>query len=263
MITLLLESLAVVLLYMSLLFIVALARRDNSLVDIGWGPGFIILVLFHLLRAPAITLHGVIVLCLVVVWGTRLGAHIYLRKRGRGEDFRYARWRKEWGKGFYVRSFLQIFVLQGILMTLVGFPLAFIIHQPPRPPHWLDGAGILIWVAGLITEWVADRQLDDFIRNRKERPGQVMAEGLWKYSRHPNYFGEALLWWGLAAISLPYSGGWVTLASPLLMDFLLLKVSGVPLLERKYRDNPEYQAYAERTSMLIPWFPRGSGDRLS
>jgi steroid 5-alpha reductase family enzyme len=256
MIRMMVESLLVVLVYMTLLFLVAMMKKNNSLVDIAWGPGFVLLVLYNLLRTGPPSLFGVTILVMTGAWGIRLAVHVGIRNAGKKEDFRYAKWRREWGRFFVSRSYLQIFVLQGFLMTIIGIPIIFILQQPARKWHWLDFLGILIWLGGFLWEVIADWQLASFIRHRKSRSGEIMTGGLWRYSRHPNYFGEALLWWGPAILCLPWPGGWVTLLSPLCIDFLLLRVSGVPMLEKKYRKNPAWESYARRTNKLIPGIPR-------
>jgi steroid 5-alpha reductase family enzyme len=241
--------------YMTAVFLIALIIRDNSIVDIAWGPGFILVALTTLFSRPEFEARHFLVNGLVVVWGLRLATHIFLRYRGRGEDFRYARWRRDWGRWFIPRSFLQIFMLQGVFMLIIASPAVLVNHSGRKGLTVLDGLGALVWLAGFFFEAVGDYQLKRFKQNPKSR-GKIMTTGLWRYTRHPNYFGEASLWWGVFLIALSVPGGWVSIISPLTISFLLLRVSGVAMLEKKYAGNEEFAAYARRTSAFFPWFPK-------
>jgi steroid 5-alpha reductase family enzyme len=245
----------VVFLYMSAVFLLALARKNNGVVDIAWGAGFI------LVSAAAFLFFGHgrarqwLALALVLAWGGRLALHIYARNRGREEDFRYAAWRRAWGKHFVLRSFFQIFMLQGLLMLLVVSPLLLILGQEQPPLNPLDGVGVLVWLTGFLFETVGDRQLAAFIRDPANR-GKLMTSGLWSITRHPNYFGEAALWWGVGILALSAPRGWLGLIGPLVITLLLLFVSGVPLLEKKYAGRPDWEEYKKRTPIFFPWFPK-------
>jgi steroid 5-alpha reductase family enzyme len=243
-----------VLVYLTAVFILALILRDNSIVDIFWGPGFILVAAVGLARNPQFTARQWIVLALVVTWGTRLAVHILVRRAGKGEDFRYAQWRRSWGRWFVVRSYFQIFVLQGLFLLVIALPLMLISAAPGPPLGVWDGLGLAIWVVGFVFEAVGDAQLRRFVRNGGNR-GRILTTGLWRYTRHPNYFGEAAMWWGISLLALSARDGWVGLISPLFLTFLLLKVSGVPMLEKRYAGRPDFAAYARRTSVFVPWFP--------
>ena len=169
-----------------------------------------------------------------------MALHIYRRNRGREEDFRYAAWRRSWGKYFVIRSFGQIFMLQGMLLLLVVMPVLLIVGQEQTPLNGLDGLGVLVWLAGFLFETIGDRQLAAFISDPAHR-GQLMTGGLWSYTRHPNYFGEAALWWGIGILALSAPRGWLGLIGPLVITCLLLFVSGVPLLEKKYEGRPDWE----------------------
>ncbi len=184
---------AVVFLYMSALFLVALWRRDNSIVDIGWGPGFILVAGLTLLLRGGIAWRPLLVSVPVLAWGLRLGIHIYLRKRGKPEDFRYAAWRRAWGRSFVLRSFFQIFMLQGVLLLLVAWPIWLTNLSPAKPLTVLDGLGVVVWIAGFVFEAISDSQMERFRRDPGQK-GRIMAAGLWRFSRHPNYFGETVQW---------------------------------------------------------------------
>lgn len=241
--------------YMTAVFLVAILAKDNSIVDIAWGPGFILVAIVTFFLRPGFEARNVLISGLVIVWGLRLATHITLRNRGRGEDFRYAKWRKDWGRWFIPRSFLQIFMLQAIFMLIVSSPV--IIANRSAASGWtvLDALGCLLWLVGFLFEAVGDYQLTRF-KQKPESKGKIMMTGLWKYTRHPNYFGEAALWWGVFLIALSVPGGWLSIISPLTIGFLLLKVSGIPMLEKKYAGNEEFADYARRTSPFFPWFPK-------
>jgi steroid 5-alpha reductase family enzyme len=238
----------VIFLYMTAWYFIAILKKDNSIVDVAWGLGFVLVfwIQFYLYGRPLVL--GL----MVTIWGLRLAAHIFQRNRKKGEDWRYQKWREEWGKHFYLRSFLQVFMLQGFFMWVVAMPL---MQAAPENQSltWIQWIGILVWLTGLLWEAVADWQLSRFKAN-PENKGKIMTGGLWHYSRHPNYFGEIVLWCGIFLFCLPYSNWWMSLLSPLTITWLLNRVSGVPMLEKKYAGDPEYQAYVSRTNALIPGF---------
>jgi steroid 5-alpha reductase family enzyme len=242
-------------LYMTAVFFLALAKQDNSIVDIAWGPGFILVGLVNLSLRPAFAARQMLVFSLIVIWGARLAVHIYLRNRERGEDYRYAQWRMSWGRWFVLRSYFQIFMLQGFLMLVVSFPAVLVSHSPGRGLGLLDLVGVSLWLLGFVFEAVGDYQMVIFRRNPQNK-GRTIASGLWKYTRHPNYFGEAAMWWGIFLIAFSAPKGWAVVVSPLAITFLLLKVSGVAMIERKYRGNAEFEAYARKTNAFFPWFPK-------
>lgn len=250
-----LEAALIVFAYVNLVHLSALLKRDNGIMDAAWGPGFVLMagtLLF--LRPGEINPRQLLLTVLVAVWGLRLALHILLRNAGRGEDFRYRHWRETWGRWFYVRSYVQIYLLQGMFMLIVAAPILLVSTRPSTPLTWLDGVGAAVWLTGFLIEAIGDYQLLAFMKNR-DNHGKVMRSGLWGYSRHPNYFGEALLWWGGFLIALNVPGGWWALISPVVIDWLLLYVSGIPMLEAKYQNRPEYQEYQKTTSAFFPWFP--------
>lgn len=244
-----------VFIYMTAVFLIALLKKDNSIVDIAWGLGFVLVALVTFFLKAGFEARHVLITLLVAVWGIRLASHIYRRNRGRGEDFRYAKWRKEWGRWFIPRSFLQVFMLQGIFMLLISSPVVLVNHSLEKELSPFDALGAVLWLVGFTFEAVGDHQLKRF-KQLPESKGRLMMTGLWRYTRHPNYFGEAALWWGVFLIALAVPGGWVSIVSPLTISFLLLKVSGIPLLEKKYEGNEQFAAYARRTSPFFPWFPK-------
>lgn len=245
--------------YMSTAFIIALLKKDNGVADIAYGGGFMLLAGLTYYLSPE-TPASIIVSALTFIWGTRLSLRIFKRNWNRPEDFRYAAWRSEWGNTFVIRSFLQVFMLQGAIIFIVALPVLLTNVFAVPSYTLLTLAGLVLWVIGFLFESIGDAQLDAFIK-KTENKGKIVDQGLWKYTRHPNYFGEALMWWAMAIIAMSVLGDPLLIAlafvSPLLITFLLLKVSGVPMLEKKMAGNPAWEVYAKKTSVFVPWFPRG------
>jgi steroid 5-alpha reductase family enzyme len=194
---------------------------------------------------------------LTSIWGLRLALHILVRNWGHGEDRRYRAWRAQHGERFWWVSLFTVFGLQAVLLWVISIVIQTGQISPvPSRLVWLDGLGTLIWAVGFGFEALADWQLARF-KTDPANAGKVMNRGLWAYSRHPNYFGECLVWWGLFLITLATPGGTWAIVSPIVITFLLLKVSGVTLLERTITDTrPEYADYMKTTSRFFPWFPR-------
>ncbi len=246
---------AAVFIYMNVLFLLAIALKKNDIVDIAWGLGFGIISGVNLYLAPIASTRMLLISALVLIWGMRLAIYIFNRNRGKSEDFRYAQWRKEWGKHWVLRSYLQVFLLQGFFMLSIAYPL-FIFDPAIAPPiGWLDYLGEIVWLIGFYFEAVGDAQMRKFKLNPANK-GKIMSSGLWKYTRHPNYFGEATMWWGIFIIAFSNPYGWVAIFSPVIITFLLVRVSGVPMLEKKYASNPEYREYIRKTSAFIPMPPK-------
>lgn len=240
-----------VFLYMNIAFIVAMIKRDNSVVDIFWGPGFVLLAAVLLVSGTQFSARSVLVFGMVALWGIRLGIYILIRNKGRGEDFRYAAWRKNW-KYFRVRSYFQIFMLQGSLMLLISWPVLHSIHSPETEIGITGIIGLAVFLTGFLFEAFADAQMQKFKKTPSNK-GQLLTTGLWKYTRHPNYFGEALLWWGFWILAVPVVNGIFTLVSPVIISLLLRYVSGVPMLERKYEGRPDWEEYKAKTPVFIPF----------
>jgi len=240
--------------YMSFWFIISVLKKRNDIADVAWGLGFILLTWGSYFFSADFNLRGLIVGILVSIWGLRLAWHIYSRNKGKTEDYRYLAWRKEWGNWFYLRSYFQVYILQGVFLFLIILPVLFINKNTGQVIGILDFVGVLVWSIGFIFEVVGDAQLSRFIKN-PENKGKLMQSGLWRYTRHPNYFGEVTTWWGIWLISISVPYGWISVVGPLTITILILKVSGIPLLEKKMEENPEFVEYKKRTSMFIPLPP--------
>jgi len=245
------EVALVICLYMTIVFILALMRKDNSIVDVAWGLGFIMIAIYSIIQSGEVDLRKMIVSLLVLLWGMRLSFHILVRNSGKGEDFRYKAWRSTW-KYFVLRSFFQIFMLQGLFMLVISAPVWFINFSSGGPLGPWDSAGLLVFGAGFLFEVIADYQLVDFKKN-PENKGKIITTGLWAVSRHPNYFGEALVWWGISLYALSFPHGWYTLISPVVITLLLRFVSGVPMLEKKYEGHPDWPDYKAKTAAFVPF----------
>jgi steroid 5-alpha reductase family enzyme len=253
-----LSLLGIVLAGMTLLWLVSLARRDASIVDVFWGLGFVLVAALALfLGVPAA--RQFLLMGMVAAWGIRLAFHLYRRNRGRGEDFRYGAMRARYGSRFPLVSLFIVFGLQGLLLWIIAQPLILVMAGSSHP-NWTpwDGLAVVLWGFGFAFEVVADEQLRRFREDPGLR-GQVLCTGLWGWSRHPNYFGEAVLWWGTFMLALNVPGRWMTVFSPILMTFLLVRVSGVAMLERSLVERkPGYAEYVRETSAFVPRRPRGS-----
>lgn len=252
MINLILLSTVVVLIYKTIVFVLSLLLRRNDIADVSWGLSFILILVTSLNYTGNFNPLIALVSILVVIWGGRLAARIYLRNRVKKEDFRYQKLREEAGKNFLIRSFLQIYILQGLLAVAVSLPVIFIIYFGQEVGlGWLAYAGLIIWLVGFFFEAVGDYQLDKFL-SQSENKGHLLQTGLWKYSRHPNYFGEVTMWWGIFLIAVSVPNGYLSILGPATITFLITKVSGVPMLEKKYIGNREFENYKSRTSVFFP-----------
>ncbi len=248
--TLLLTAVAIAL-AMLLLWLLSLRLRDSSIVDLFWGAGFVLTAWIALWNEGA-SPRGLLVTGLVSLWGLRLAGYLTWRNHGRGEDPRYVAMRRRHGDAWWWRSFFIVFVLQGTLLWLISLPVQFAVRVPQL--GWLDGVATGLVLLGVGFESLGDLQLARFKANPANK-GQLMTSGLWRTTRHPNYFGDAVVWWGLGLFGLA-SGAWWTIASPALMTFLLVRVSGVSMLEGMMKDRPGYAEYVRATSAFIPMPPK-------
>jgi steroid 5-alpha reductase family enzyme len=250
-------SLGVVLAYMTAAWLVSIALRNASIVDIFWGLGFVLLAVLYFALADGFLGRKILITSLVAAWGLRLSLYVLCRNWGHGEDYRYRAFREKAGEKFWWVSFFQVFLLQGVLLWLISAPiLAAQFYDSFDGLTVVDGLGALVWGVGFFFEAVGDWQLARFKADPANK-GKVMDRGLWRYTRHPNYFGDATVWWGLFVIAAGTVDGLWTVFSPILMTVLLMRVSGVALLEKaQVQTKPQYRAYIESTSAFVPWFPR-------
>lgn len=240
--------------YMTIWFCVAALRKRNDLADVAWGIGFVVLAWASWL-VGIVSVPAAIVNVLVTVWGTRLAWHIHKRHRGKPEDFRYAAWREKWGGWVLPRSYAQVFLLQGALMYCVALPVLAINLFPISLTPVFVLVGLAVWCVGFAFEAIGDAQLARFIADPAQK-GKLLMTGLWKYTRHPNYFGEVTQWWGIWCIVVANTGAWWTVIGPMTITALILWVSGIPLLEEKMKSHPDFAMYAQRTHRFFPMIPR-------
>lgn len=244
--------------FVSVLFVLSVIIKRNDIADVAWGTGIFSVALINYFTGSMSQL-SLILTIIAGLWGVRLTVRILLRNLKKSEDFRYRKWREEWGKVFYIRSYFQVYLLQGFLMVVVGYPF---IHLNVYGEGFSFGTlfyiGAVVWMIGYFFEVVGDFQLDKFIKNKTEKDA-VLDTGLWRYTRHPNYFGEVTMWWGvwLMVVTLPF--GLFIVISPLTITYLILKVSGIPMLEKGFADNPAFQEYKKRTSAFFPLPPKNDG----
>lgn len=249
--TYLLTLTGITVMYMSGWFLISLLKKRNDVADVAWGLGFILVAWISYILSPDPGIRGIFVGILVTIWGLRLAWHIHKRNQGKPEDYRYLAWRKAWGMWFTVRSYFQIYLLQGVLLLVIATPIMLINAHTKNNLNIFDLLGGMLWLFGFLFEAIGDAQLARFIKNPAHK-GKLMQQGLWAYTRHPNYFGEITQWWGLwlFAVTLPY--GFLSIIGPITITFLIVNVSGVPLLEKKMEKNPEFSEYKKHVRMLIP-----------
>jgi steroid 5-alpha reductase family enzyme len=243
-----------VLCYMCLFFIIGTLLKNNGIVDVGWGLGFCVVVAATI-QLPLLYGPQMLMAIMIVLWAVRLSGFLFMRNVGKPEDFRYAQWRKEWGKWVVVRSFFQVYMLQGAFMLVIALPIILVNNSANTPLGIVEYMGLMLFAIGLFFEAVGDAQ-NYLFKSKPENKGKVMQYGLWKYTRHPNYFGESLIWWGIALVACNAQYGYLAFISPIIITLLLLFVSGIPMLEKKYDNNPAYQEYKKRTSAFVPLPPK-------
>lgn len=246
--------------FFNLFFVIAQLKKNNGLADMAWGLGFIVVAVTSLVYQKTYELHQLIITLLVVMWGLRLFYHIGLRNWKAQEDFRYVNMRQKWGKHVHLKAYVIVFMLQMSFMYIVSLPIQianFYTINQDITSFILIGLGVMLWVFGFYFEARGDHELKEFKKDPTNK-GKILTSGLWKYTRHPNYFGEAVMWWGIWIISLSTLSWFAVIGiiSPLFMNYLLRYVSGVPLLEKRYANNDAFQEYAKQTSIFIPKRPK-------
>jgi steroid 5-alpha reductase family enzyme len=252
-----LMALLAIMLMMSLLWIISIPLKNVSIVDLFWGFGFVVVCFIYFLKTDGLAIRKLLLLIMVSIWGLRLSIYLAWRNLGKGEDYRYRKFRLDYGEHrYWWISFFQTFLLQGILMWLISAPLlGSQYYRNGDGLHLLDYLGAFIWLIGFVFETGGDIQLARFKANPANR-GKVLNRGFWHYTRHPNYFGDATVWCGYALVCIA-AGSYIPVLGSLLMIALIIKVSGVALLEKTLNvTKPEYKDYIEKTSSFIPWFPK-------
>lgn len=244
-----------VLVAMTLLWVISVRTGDVSIVDAFWGPGFALAGATYLVVDGRFAERGILAITLVTVWAARLGFHLLVRNlRSAEEDARYQAMRAPHGDRYWWVSLFTVFWLQSVLLWIISAPLLGAVRSD-TPLGLLDLLGATVFLIGLTIETLADRQLKRFKADPTNR-GQVLDSGLWRYSRHPNYFGDFVVWWGLYLIALS-GGAWWSAFGPALISWLLLRVSGVTMLEKSLKNTkPGYEEYVRRTSAFVPWPPK-------
>ena len=257
MMTLFLQASLLILVLVSLLWIWSIFLNNVSIVDIFWGIGFVVVNAFYLFMSDEINIRKILISSLVSIWGLRLAIYLAIRNIGKGEDFRYQEFRKNYGpKRYWWFSFFQTFLLQGVLIMIISLPLLGI-HSSSNSGELniLDYLGITVWLIGFAFEAGGDFQLARFKRDAANK-GKVLNTGFWKYTRHPNYFGDSAVWWAYAIFSIAAGSYWQIIGS-VIMTLLIIKISGVALLEKTLNDTkPQYREYIEKTNSFFPWFPK-------
>jgi steroid 5-alpha reductase family enzyme len=241
---------------MATLWLISIPLRDVSIVDPFWGTGFVVVAWLSFLNRLGDDWRSLLLALMTTIWGLRLSLYLLWRNWGHGEDRRYVEMREYRGNNFWWMSLFSVFLLQGLILLFVSLPLqAAAVHDLNTPLGLTDIVGLVLWGIGLLFETVGDWQLARFKADPANK-GRVMDRGLWRFTRHPNYFGDICVWWGLYVVAFG-AGGWWTVLSPAVMTFFLMRVSGVTLLEKTIVDRrPEYADYIKRTNALFPGPPR-------
>ncbi len=261
-ISLYLLSLAIILTYTKILFLISHMRKNNSVADIAYGPAFIFAIIgltVIQMSHSVLSTYTVILFFLITIWAVRLSYRLYKRNHDRPEDFRHRMQRELWmkrGKTYTtIRTYIQLFVMQGVIISIILLPFTLSLATSPESSTWLF-IGLIIWIIGFYFETVGDNQLDTFVKTKPEHGKTIIDTGLWKYSRHPNYFGESLMWWAIAVIAIGATYSILPIISPILITCLILFVTGVPLVEKRFAGNPDWEAYKKRTNKFIPFRPK-------
>jgi steroid 5-alpha reductase family enzyme len=245
--------------FFNLFYWIAQMKKNNGLADMAWGLGFVVVAITSLIYQASYNLQTLFMTLVIVLWGFRLFFYIGLRNWNKPEDFRYVEMRKKWKTHLKIKAYFYVFMLQMAFLYIISLSIQLAHYFDYHVTiGWIPVVvGFFIWIVGFFFESVGDHQLKQF-KNDPSNKGKIMQSGLWKYTRHPNYFGEAVMWWGVWIISLGslHPIALLGMISPLFITYLLLYVSGVPMLEKKYKNNPLFQEYASKTSVFIPLPPK-------
>jgi len=242
---------------MIILWFISVIIKNVSIVDVFWGLGFVIVNGIYFYLSENFQIRSIIILLLVSIWGLRLSIYLGLRNIGKGEDFRYQEFRRQYGPHrYWWFSFFQVFLLQGTLIMIISLPLLGVHYfSEYKELGILDYIAIIIWLIGFVFESLGDYQLAKFKKDPRNKD-KVLNTGLWKYTRHPNYFGDTVVWWAYAIFCISAGAYWPIFGS-VIMTFLIIKVSGVALLEEDISGRrPEYKMYIDKTSSFFPWLPK-------
>ena len=237
-------------------WLISLAYRNVTIVDSLWGLGFVLIAWLTYFMSDGYGDRKLLIAILVTLWGLRLSLYLSWRNWGKGEDPRYGSWRSKTGDRFWLVSLFKVFILQALFLWVIS--VAVQVGQVAATPDsltWFDAIGFIIWATGFLFESIGDWQLARFKLDPTSK-GRVMDRGLWAYTRHPNYFGEFLIWWGVYLITLSTPDSWWTILSPVIISVVLLKMTGIPLTEQELvKNRPGYSDYVKRTSAFVPWWP--------
>ncbi len=252
--------------YLIIAFIVGTIKKNNGLMDVFYGPGYFVVALTSLILYfmiyGLVNIRQIIITSLVFIWAVRLATYVFIRNQGKPEDYRYQEMRERWKTNIVFKSFIRVYFFQGIVIFIVGFPVWFVnISINPPILNILDFAGVtlwlgaLFWLVGFLFETIGDYTLYKFLQ-KPENKGEVMDKGVWKLSQHPNYFGEVTQWWGIYIIALATPFGFITILGPIFITYMIIKVSGIKLLDKRFEADDKYAEYKRRTSVFFPWFPK-------
>jgi len=237
-------------------WVISIPLRNASIVDIVWGAGFVMIAWVAAITGDGDTTRSNLLTAMVTVWGARLAGYLWWRNHGKGEDYRYRAMRKRVGDRFAVRSLFTVFLFQGLLMWVVSLPVQLAMVQETPTVGFLAVMGVALWGVGFFFESVGDSQLARF-KSDPDNEGRLLTTGLWRYTRHPNYFGDSCMWWGIFLVAAETTDARYGVIGPIVMTFFLLRVSGVALLERSLsKRKPGYSEYVSTTSSFIPRPPR-------
>lgn len=257
-------SAIILFIYMNIAFLTGTVKKNNAVIDSFYGTGFVVVTWTSFLLSGAFIIRQIIVTILVTIWGIRLSTYVTIRNWGKPEDYRYQAMRERFGDKVLQKSYGKIYMFQGLIIFLVVFPVTYINSTSiPLIISSLDWGlislifGTVVWIIGFFFESVGDYQLRRFLKN-PNRTKKVLDEGLWKYTQHPNYFGEVTMWWGLFIVASGVPWGIFTIFGPIIINFMIIKISGVRLLNKRYEGNDEYAEYKRRTSPFFPWIPKKS-----
>lgn len=240
---------------MSIMFVIGYFKKTYVIVDMAWGTSFMFVAFYTLFLNSTYMPRQLLITTLILLWGTRITVYLFMRNKGKGEDPRFEIIKKSWGVWEPLYSYFLLFLSQGLLILLISYPVILVNTSNSLGLSWLDAIGVAIWIIGFLFETIGDWQLYVFLKNPLNK-GMLMRSGLWQYTRHPNYFGESLMWWGIWIIALSVPFGWSGIISPLTITSILLYVSGVPMAEKQLERHPDFASYKAQTNMFIPWFPK-------